>query len=103
MYVSLPKKNYDKKYRIIQLSNAGIDILNDVLLTLVLMMTMTSFLFATVNASHGNRYWAFLLHPNQYLKKLYIIVLYNWDETLALFLMLQNVTMTSAKDLYIMI
>ena len=42
----------------IQLSNAGIDILNDVLLTLVLMMFMMSFLFATVNPSHGNGYWA---------------------------------------------
>ena len=54
----------------IQLSNAGIQILNHVMLSLGLMMTMTSFLFATVNSSHGNGYWAFLFYPKQSLKLL---------------------------------
>ena len=83
-----------------QLSNAGIQIPNHVLLTLVLMMTMMSFHFVTVNSSHGNGHWAFLLYPIQSLKLLsYIIVI----KRLALFLILQNVAMKPAKDLYIMI
>ena len=104
MYFSLPKKNYSKKYRMIldeslQFSNSGIDILNDVLLSLALLMTMTSFLFATVNSSHGNGYWEFLLYPNQSQKMSFII----WIKILALFLILQNVAMKPAKDLYIRI
>ena len=72
MCFALLKKNYRINYRMIldeyiQLSNAGIAILNHVLLTLVLMTFMTSFLIASVNASHGNFYWAFLLFPNQCL------------------------------------